>query len=397
MRILSDHSAIAMLLDELLQAGYLVCQPTPTVVAPGRWRVAETASSQGYVHRNGNRYWGVDVSGMIPVYQEIYRRIFAERLVIWGLAEEEEAGILYVEGLILVWGPDEVMRAKQPAAVAHRHIEEADEAWLEGLQGWWQQAAIDMEDQVDHFWTELCVGHPTTQTFQYLVECKVTLNAIGVDALMPPVKLVKEWLALHIPACLLAEVVEGCYLPASGYLAYDVLEMECWRLADSVQRLGHIVDQARTRFVQQGLFFLYNALNTDQKEYLLHQYPIEIATKYGQAAPEPDEAAARMEEVRQRHWRRRYHHQWARQQLEASVADSAVRQRLFVLHRLLGTARDFDEEKRRLNMKLWRSLFALADGLGISLTQPQVVPEYLCDAIHLCGGHVVIDPVFTSH
>jgi hypothetical protein len=66
-----------------------------------------------------------------------------------------------------------------------------------------------------------------------------------------------------------------------------------------------------------------------------------------------------------------------------------------VLHRFLGTARDFDEEKRRLNMKLWRSLFALADGLGISLSHSETILATLCDVITRRGGHVVIDPVFS--
>jgi hypothetical protein len=213
---------------------------------------------------------------------------------------------------------------------------------------------------------------------------------------MPSAKLVEEWLSPHIASPLLTDVVEGCYLPASGYLAYDVLEMECWKLAASFQSLGNLSNEAHVRFIQQGLFYLYNALNNDKKKYFFYQYPLETATKYSRAAPGTEAITVHMEEVRQRNWRRRYHHEWARQQIDAIITDSHARQRLLVLHRFLGTARDFDEEKRRLNMKLWRALFALADGLGLSLTQPQANLSYLCNAINLRHGQVVIDSVFTA-
>jgi len=394
MRVLRDHTTIAPLLDELVLAGYLVWQPAPAAGAPGCWKLAEGSSPNGYLHRDANRYFGADVSGMLPLYQEMYGRIFAERLATWGLAANEDAGVLCLEGLILFWGPDTLMRAKQPAAVALRHVERADESWVDWLEQRWHQAAADLEDQIDRFWADLCRGHTTPVALRSLVSGKVTLAAIGVDALIPPTKLVESWLSPYMDSSLLADVVEGCYLPACGYLAYDILEIECWRLANSFQSLGYLSEEARRQFIRRGLFFLYNALNTDRKMYFFHQYPLETAITYGRAARGREEIAARMEEVRQRNWRRRYHNEWARQQIEAISTNSYARQRLLVLHRLLGIARDFDEEKRRLNMKLWRALFALADGLGVSLTQPQAVLQHLCDVVDRHGGHVVIDPVF---
>jgi hypothetical protein len=253
-----------------------------------------------------------------------------------------------------------------------------------------------LEDRVDHFWAALCQGHITAETLQAVVQGKIMLGAMGVDSLMPPRELVAEWLSPHVSAALLSEVVEGLYLPASGYLAYDILEIECWRVADSFLALGSLTDATLKRFIQHGLFYLYEALNTDRKAYWLQQYPLEIAQTYSRAVTTPAETTARMEDVHQRHWRRRYHSQWVRQQIAAIATDAHARQRFLLLHRFLGTARDFDEEKRRLNMKLWRSLFALADGMGVSLAQPGGLLGNLCDAITQRGGSVVIDPVFTS-
>jgi hypothetical protein len=393
-RLLHDHPTLAPLLTELVHAGYLVWQPASSAERLESWKLAASAGTKGHVHRDGNRYFGVDVSGMLPLYQEMYARIFAERLAIWGMDADNSAGVLRVEDLILFWGPDARMRAKQPAAVALQRIECRDSAWVASLEQRWHAVAVALETRVDHFWIDLGQGHTSAEALQSLVADKVTLAALGVDALMPPSALVEAWLAPFINASLLAYVVEGCYLPASGYLAYDVLEMECWALAHSLQACGYVPDAAREQFIRQGLFFLYNALNTDSKEYFFYQYPLETALSYGRAAPGREAIEVRQEEIRQRSWRRRYHHQWARQQIHAITGDAHARERLLVLHRLLGTARDFDEEKRRLNMKLWRALFALADGLGISLAQPQANLQHLCDAINRHGGYVTIDPAF---
>jgi hypothetical protein len=73
-----------------------------------------------------------------------------------------------------------------------------------------------------------------------------------------------------------------------------------------------------------------------------------------------------------------------------------ARRSLLLLHSFLGSAREFDEEKRRCNMHLWRSLFALADGLGVSLTSPRDSIDGLYAAINRCRGTVAIDPVFVT-
>jgi hypothetical protein len=67
---------------------------------------------------------------------------------------------------------------------------------------------------------------------------------------------------------------------------------------------------------------------------------------------------------------------------------------LLTLHRLAGSARDFDEEKRRLDQELWRCLAALAGALGISLTGPEGTLEGLCRGIVSVGGQVSINPIF---
>jgi hypothetical protein len=97
--------------------------------------------------------------------------------------------------------------------------------------------------------------------------------------------------------------------------------------------------------------------------------------------------------VREQPWRRRLHRDWAAQQLQR-IADPAARRRLLAVHRLGGTARDYDEEKRRLNMKLWRSLVALADAWSISLKRIDL--EGILAATEDQGGAITLDPLFTA-
>jgi hypothetical protein len=396
MHIVKDPVTVEALLDELAQAGHLIREPPRGHGAAGRWTPAPGASGQGALHRDGNRYWATDLSGMLPLYRELYERVFARRLALWGAAEHDAVGLLSTGQLILFWGPAELMGELSPSARTLRSVAAADRPWVERLERRWRRAAAALEEEVERFWSGLCQGRATARGLDAVVDRKVTLTALGVDALMPPVQLTTEWLAAWVPAPLLPDVVEGCYLPASGYVAYDLLEAECWELAASFQAAGDLTVQARRRFLQQGLFFLYDALNTDRKRYYFERYPTEIARIYGRAASGPDAIGARIQEVRRRDWKRRFHHQWARERIGDCVADTGARRRLFVLHRLLGTARDFDEEKRRLNRDVWRSLFALADGVGISLTNPDAGLSCLRDAITDRGGRVVIDPMLTT-
>jgi hypothetical protein len=256
-----------------------------------------------------------------------------------------------------------------------------------------QSTAAALEDDVDHLWVELCRGQASVASLQRALAHKVRLAAIGVDALLPPAAQVEEWLAASVPATLLADIVEGCYQPTSGYVAYDVLEFENWILAAALLAHGHLSAEARARFIQHGLFFIYDTLDNAKKEYFFGHYPLETALRYSRSVGGSSAIEAHLEEIRQRGWRRRYHREWARQQLDG-VTDPRQRQRLLVLQRFIGSARDFDEEKRRLNMKLWRCLFALADGLMILLSSAGTVPACLYDAIRRCGGKVTIDPAF---
>ena len=185
----------------------------------------------------------------------------------------------------------------------------------------------------------------------------------------------------------------GCYLPVSGHVAYDALELECWELARASRQQPGIPLAARARFVVRGLFYNYEALDTDRKAYFFGTYPCEVARTYVRAAPGSAQLAARLAEVPDRAWRRRYHRQWAGIQIEDRVRQEADRHRLLLWHRLIGAAREFDEEKRRLNMPLWRSLFALADGLGVSLLSPGGIDE-LCSAVERQQGGIVVDSVF---
>jgi hypothetical protein len=395
MQILRDQTDIDSLLQELSQCGYIEHQKKSIAKNVYRWTLLSVEHFDSYLHINGRRYWGISLSGMLPVYQDIYQEIYTKRLKDWGLADHNNVGLLCVDSLLLIWGPDEFMSAKKPARVALQKIETADHEWFNWLERWWHQTAIDWEKQLDSFWVDLCQGNITVEALQSVIEGKVSLNAIGVDSLIPARQQVEAWLSPHIASSFIKDVVDGCFLPASGYLAYDVLEVECWKLAEAFQTTGKLPEAVRVRFIQQGLFYLYEALNNNKKDYFFSKYPLETATKYSQSALGSKAIRERIEEVQQRNWQRRYHREWAKQQIEA-IDVLTVREKLLTLHHLLGTARDFDEEKRRLNMKFWRAVFALADGLDVSLTHPQTNLGYLCSAVNLSNGNVMIDSIFTA-
>jgi hypothetical protein len=346
------------------------------------------------VHSDGKLYVGVETAGMLPIYQEIYRRVYAERLALWGMAEDDSTGLFYTGSLILFWGLAGPMRAKHPASVALSRLEAADAAWIARVDAWWREAALNFENVTDRFWLHLLNGYADIELLRSVVQSKVTLSAIGADALAPSEGFAAEWLAQRVLSDFATEISKAFCSPASGYLAYDMFEMECWCIASSFQGAGHLLPDARRRFIQQGLFYLYDALDPDRKDYFFDQYVFEIASQYSRAAPSLQQIDAKMEEIRERNWRRRYHRQWARQQVNAGAKNAFDRRQALALDCLMGTARDFDEEKRRLNMRFWRSLFALADGLGIRLSASDTSLEYLFGAIDSNRQCIAVDPIF---
>jgi hypothetical protein len=389
MEVLSDPTPLAPLLEAAVAAGHLRRRGS----RPGGWGLAAPPGPVVWL-AGDRRCWAIDADGMLPLYRDIYRRIVAERLLAWELAGE--AVVLLVAGdLIFYCGPDDWLAPRLPERVARERLAAGDRAWVDRLDGWWRRAASGFDQQAERFWADLVRGDVSAGALRALVDAKVRLNAIGVDSLMPARTDAEAWLTPYLPAARLADVVDGCYLPAAGRVAYDTLEAECWRLADAVQQAGGLTEAARARFVQQGLFFLYAALNNDGKPYFFDEHVRETAQRYSMAAAGPAALAAQLQAVEERDWRRRLHHEWARQQI-AAIDDDDARRRLLALHRLLGSARDFDEAKRWLNRSLWRSLLALADGLGVSLGHPRANLDALCAAIDRQGGRVTIDPLFAA-
>ena len=390
MQILTDPEEQASLLDLLARSGYLLCKDQSGIGCT--WTVSSDFPKDGYCHANGMRYWAVDVSGMLPIYRELYWYIFAKRLDHWGAGESDRVGLLYVDGLILYWGPDRWMRANQPAQIAREKLEHGDANWFLQLEETWHAAAVRLENALGRLWTMLCNEKVSVQALSTVLEGKIFLNALGIDALMLSSEALEALLAPWLGEA--AKVVaEACLLPHSGYVAYDVLEAECWQLAAAHDPPQDLPREARHRFIRHGLFYHYEALNTDRKPYFFCQFPLEVAARYRSAVAAPLGYSQQHSDVQARQWRRRYHRQWACQMIEQHVADSASRQRLQLMVRFLGGARDFDEEKRRLNMKLWRAVFAIADGLAISLTQPASTADALYRRIELAHGQIQIDPI----
>jgi hypothetical protein len=224
------------------------------------------------------------------------------------------------------------------------------------------------------------------------VAAKITLNAAAVDSYIPPLPVIEGWVNALVPAQLVHHVIDAIYEPASGYVAYDTFEDECCRAAQALSHEVSLPDGARRRFVREAVFFSFGALDIDKKSYYFNQYPIEVARQYLSSGSVP-ELAARRERLRTKPWHRRLHRQWARQELETGKADHADAKRILLTHRMIGTARDFDEEKRRLNTKLWRALFTLSDGLGVSLAGPLGGLRRLCSGI---DARVVWPPMDTD-
>jgi hypothetical protein len=346
----------------------------------------------GRLDAEGNRWWEVEVWPLPPLYQDLYERIFAERLALWGLGGR--GVVRRTPGSILYGGPDELMRRLEPAATVRRHLQAGDAAWVREAERRWRSAARAFERAADALWRALLTAEARPEDLRALLEAKVAYNAIGLDSAMPTVDEGERWLAPHVPEALRADVLDGCYLPASGHVAYDELEAESRRLARACPPGEPLPEAARARFVNRALFFLYDALDTTRKAHLLEVLPRQVAARYRRAAAGPQAQEASLAEIADRPWRRRLHRQWARQQLE-QVRAPAARAQLLALHALAGSARDYDEEKRRINAKLWRALFALADGLGLSLRGPEGTAEGLCAAL-AARGAPALDPIFRT-
>jgi len=347
----------------------------------------------GRLDEHGNRVWVVDVSRMAPLYQELYERIFAARLTFWGAGES--GTVQRVDGQITYGGPDELMRALDPSAAVRRHLLAGDEAWVARLDRRWRAAAAALEAAAERLWTQLLGGTAAPEAVRSLLQHKVALNAIGMDSIMPPVDEADRWIDPHVDAGLLGDVRDGCYMPSGGRVAFDDLQRECWVLARDWPADEPVAEAARGRFVRRGLFYMYDALDNRRRSYLLEVVPRQTAARHRRAAPGRERLDARLSEIADRPWRRRYHRQWARRQLEG-VRTSPAREQLLALHRFAGSARDYDEQKRRINMQLWRALFVLADSLGVSLTGSDGTAEGLCSALARQKERLVVDPIFMT-
>jgi hypothetical protein len=167
----------ASLLDELAQDGHLIRRTAHDAKGGGRWEVVCGAPREGHLHRDGNRYWAIDVSGMLPLYQELYGRVYAERLALWGAGTS--AGLLRIGGLILFWGCDEIMRTRAPSRIARERLAAADERWVDEMDQRWRRAAAALDTQAEMFWNGLCNGTTTAEALRSTVDCKVTLGSIG--------------------------------------------------------------------------------------------------------------------------------------------------------------------------------------------------------------------------
>jgi hypothetical protein len=331
---------------------------------------------------------------MYPLYQDLYERIFANRLKLWGVDPAAGEAVVARSGSLVIYGgPDSLMTAMSPRAQASRRLSTGDEQWVAWLERWWQERSVVLEECLDRFWQEMTGETVTVSSLEAVIDAKITFNAIGADSVMPAPAEVCAWLAPHVAPELVPDLVTAIFTPASGYVAYDAREVECFRVALAIRGDGSLAPEAQARFVQYGLFYAYAMLDTDHIDDHLHAAPAAIAARYAALAASGRGLEERMAGLREQPWRRRLHRDWAAQQLQR-IADPAARRRLLAVHRLGGTARDYDEEKRRLNMKLWRSLVALADAWSISLKRVDL--DGLLAAIEDRGGAITLDPLFTA-
>ena len=131
MSSLVPESVVEALLDDLASDGHLV-RGGDGSDGVRRWHFAAQPLPQGYLHRDGNRYWVVDLSRMPPLYQELYDRVYATRLELWGASAGSIVG--RAGGILLFGGPDEAMRAQSPRIIAGERIRAGDHAWVEEVR-----------------------------------------------------------------------------------------------------------------------------------------------------------------------------------------------------------------------------------------------------------------------
>lgn len=335
-------------------------------------------SGAGEADEHGNRYWSVDTARLLPVYRDLYERIFAERLRLAGVD-----GFVRREGGRLVYGgPDAEVTRLRPAAVARQRLVDADTDWIRRQDRTWRGAARTLEATTSTLRHRLVTGQPAATALNAVFEAKVALNALGVDSMLPAPDLLAGWLTESAD-----EVVVGCYLPASGQVAFDAYERESLVLARDTEPGRGLPEAARARFVQHGLFYRHDALDPAHRERVLVGMPAEAAEAVRRWAPDRPAITVALQQVAARAERRRDRRRWA----ERQVADAAPRAR--ALADFAGSARDFDETKRQLNMGFWQCLFMVADGLGVDLKHSDATMQGLCDHLERTDG-LRIDPVF---
>lgn len=346
------------------------------------------AASAGTLDAQGNRWWTLDLSRMLPIYRDVYERVFAERLERYGVGA---AGFVRRSDAVLVYGgPDEVLRTSRPAVIAEQRLAEGDQGWVAEVDDEWRGAARSLDAATTELTRRLLAGEPAGPALAATLDAKIALNALGVDSMLPSAPLAERWLAGRVAGAPLSEVLEGCYLPASGEVAFDAYELESLTLARDSPPNEAMPEKARQRFVLRGLFYRYDALDTAGRERVLVAMPRQAAAAARASARGSAALAAAIEELGHRSWRRRYHRQWAFGELRAAGP------RALALFRFAGSARDYDEVKRSANMGFWRALFMLADGLRFDLRSPRATAGGLRAALDEYPGAVPVDPVFAE-
>ncbi len=358
-------------------AGGSLAPPSPAVAA------AAGGADPGEIDGEGNRYWSVDAGRLLPVYRDLYEGIFAARLRLAGVA-----GFVRREGDLLVYGgPDQEVTRRRPAAVARQRLLDADHDWVARQDRAWRGAARTLEATTSTLRHRLVSGQPSAAALAAVFEAKVALNALGIDSMLPGPEVLGSWLAGSAPD-VRDEVVAGCYLPAAGDLAFDAYETESLVLARDTAPGEQMPQRARARFVQHGLFYRHDALDPVRRERVLFGLPREAAEAVRRSAPDHPAIVAALRQVAARPEHRRDRRRGALHQVAAAPP------RVHALAAFAGSARDYDETKRRLNMGWWQCLFMLADGLGIDLSDPDATVQGLCEALENSSQSIAIDPVF---
>lgn len=332
--------------------------------------------------------WTVDVTRMLPVYRDLYERVFAVRLEKYGVGD---AGFVRrAQGVLVYGGPQEVMRRVRPAAVAEQRLADGDQEWVARVDREWREAAGAFEAATTELTRRLVAEEPAAEALTTVLDAKVSLNALGVDSMLPESGVARSSLTGRVTESLVAEVIDGCYLPASGEVAFDDYELESMVLALNTVPGEAMHEDARRRFVQRGVFYRHDALDTGRRERVLFEMPRQAAAAARHSARGGAALAAAIEQLSDRPWRRRYHRQWAQGQL--TTAGPSAR----ALFEFAGSARDYDEAKRRINMGFWRALFMLGDALRIDLKGPRATAQRLCETLSRQAGRIPLDPVFTQ-